>query len=166
MKKCSVKLSPIFSPVSVTVFGNCLASFPTASYPRQVSYSVNSSPSALVPCAGRCCCRDCELIFHFLPNFLIFCCLDPFIIVSFNVAYLILGSFRSEEVIDFIFPSFLWSSVLSSECHPASFITHLSSSKDAVLIASLHFILLCVLIQHWIFAVFIRSMASSVLLFM
>ena len=31
-------------------------------------------------------------------------------IVSFNVAYLIFGSFWSEEVMDFIFPSFLRSS--------------------------------------------------------
>ena len=110
VKVCSTKLSPIFSPVPVTVFGSCLASSPTASYPRQVSYTIKRSPSALVSCAGRCCCREFELVFHFLPTFLIFCCLDPFIIVSFNIVYLIFGSFWSEKVIDFIFPSFLWSS--------------------------------------------------------
>ena len=33
--------------------------------------------------------------------------------------------------------------VLSSGFHPAAFITHLSSSEDATLIACLHFILLC-----------------------
>ena len=109
-KICSVKLLPNFSPVTVTMFGYSLASVPTVSHPRQVSYAINRSPSMLVSCAGRCCCRDCELVFHFLPTFLIFCCLDPFIVVSFNVAYLIFRSFRSEEVIDFIFPSFLWSS--------------------------------------------------------
>ena len=58
----SVKLSPVFSSVSVTVFGNCLASSPTASYTRQVSHTINRSPSALVPCAARCCCRACELV--------------------------------------------------------------------------------------------------------
>ena len=78
--------------------------------PRQVSYTINRSPSALVPCAERCCYRDWELVFHFLPTILIFCCLDPFMITSFNDAYLIFSSFRSEEVIDSIFPSFLWSS--------------------------------------------------------
>ena len=44
--------------------------------------------------------------------------------------------------------------------------THLLSGSDAILIANLHFILLWVLIQHWIFVVSICSMASSVLLFM
>ena len=56
--------------------------------------------------------------------------------------------------------------MLSSGFHPVAFITHLSSGKDAIPIANLHFILLYVLIQHWIVAVFIRSMASSVRLFM
>ena len=73
----------------------CVASSPNASYPRQV----------LVSCSGRCCPRGHELVFHFLPTFLTFTCLDPFIFVSFNVVYLIFGSFWSEEVIDFIFPS-------------------------------------------------------------
>ena len=97
-------LANLFASISHCVWK--LASFPTASYPRQVSYTINRSPSALVSCAGRCCCRDCELFFS---NILDFSCLDPFIIVSFDVAYVIFGSFRYEEVIDFIFPSFLWS---------------------------------------------------------
>ena len=103
----SIKLSPIFSPISITVLGNCLASFPTTSYPCQVSYAIKRSPYTLVSSAGKCCCRDCELVFHFLPTFFIFCCLDPFI---FNVAYLIFGLFRSGGFIDFVSPSFLWSS--------------------------------------------------------
>ena len=55
--------------------------------------------------------------------------------------------------------------MLSSRFHPAAFITHLSCGKHAILIANLHFILLCVLIQHWFFAVFVRSLAFTVLLF-
>ena len=52
------------------VFGNCLTSVPTVSYPRQVSYAINSTVLFLrLSCAGRCCCRDCELVFHFLPTF-------------------------------------------------------------------------------------------------
>ena len=54
--------------------------------------------------------------------------------------------------------------MLSSGFHPAAFAAHLSSGHDAILIASLHFILLCALIQRWMFTVFIRSTASSVLL--
>ena len=55
---------------------------------------------------------------------------------------------------------------LSSGFHSAAFINHLSLGDVAILSASLHFILLCALIQHWIFAVFIRTTTSSVLLFM
>ena len=74
---CSIKFSPYFSPVSLSLYWkHCWASVPTESYPRQVSNMANRSPSALVPCAGSCCCRDCELFIHFLPTFLIFCCLD------------------------------------------------------------------------------------------
>ena len=40
--------------------------------------------------------------------------------------------------------------VLSSGFHPAAFLTHLSSCQNAILVANLHFILLCVLTQHWI----------------
>ena len=72
------------------------------------------------------------------------------------------------------FPSFLWSShsslgsVFRADFRVPSCCFHfnLSSGKDAIRIANLHFILLCVLIQHWFFAVFISSMASSVLLCM
>ena len=77
VKVCPTKLSPIFSRVSVTVFGDCLESTPTASQSRQVSHTINRSPSALVSCAELCFGRDHELVFHFLPTFLIFCCLDP-----------------------------------------------------------------------------------------
>ena len=90
MKMGSVNLSSNFSQTTFTVFGT-------------------------LPCAGSCCCRHCELVFHFLPTLLIFRCRDPFFIESFNVAHLIFGSFLSEEIIDFIFPSFL-SSSRSSVC--------------------------------------------------
>ena len=55
---------------------------------------------------------------------------------------------------------------LSSGFHSAAFTNHLSFGSDAILIASLHFILLWVLLQHRIFAFSIFSRASSVLLFM
>ena len=49
--------------------------------------------------------------------------------------------------------------------HSAAFFFHLVSGCEAILIASLHVILLCVSIQHGILAAFIRSSASAVLLF-
>ena len=55
---------------------------------------------------------------------------------------------------------------LSSGFHSATFTIHLSSGVDSILSTILHFILLCVLIQHQIFASSILSLASSVLLFM
>ena len=47
----------------------------------------------------------------------------------------------------------------------SSFYDHLSFGNDAILLASLHFLLVCVLTQRWIFVVFICSMGSSKLLF-
>ena len=56
--------------------------------------------------------------------------------------------------------------VLRPGFHSAAFLAHLSSGIDAIRIANLHFILLCVSIQQWIFAIFICSIAAAVLLFM
>ena len=47
-----------------------------------------------------------------------------------------------------------------------AFLDHRSSGRGTILIANLHFIFLCVSIQHGIFAAFICSSASFVLLFM
>ena len=56
--------------------------------------------------------------------------------------------------------------VSSPGFHSATFLDHRSSVNDAILIASLHFIFLCVSIQQVIFAFFICSSTSFVLLFM
>ena len=55
---------------------------------------------------------------------------------------------------------------MSSGFHSAALTIHLSVGRDAILSAILHFCLLCVLIQHRIFASSILSMTSPVLLFM
>ena len=56
--------------------------------------------------------------------------------------------------------------VSSPGFHSATFLDHRSSVNDAILIASLHFIFLCVSIQQVIFAFFICSSTSFVPLFM
>ena len=50
--------------------------------------------------------------------------------------------------------------------HSAAFFSHLSHGEVAILSANFHFIFLCVLFQHRIFARSILSNASTVLLFM
>ena len=111
----------------------------------------------------RCCCRHCELVFHVLPTILIFRYLDPFItlylsklLVSSSVLSSLRKSLNSSSHLFFGLPTALYVLyfVLSSGFHPAAFITHPSSSKDEILIATLHFILLCVLIQHGIWAAY------------
>ena len=54
--------------------------------------------------------------------------------------------------------------MLRPEFHSAAFLAHLSSGIDAILIANLHYILLCVSIQQGIFAIFGCSVAAAVLL--
>ena len=53
---------------------------------------------------------------------------------------------------------------LSSGFRSAAFTIHLSFGRDPILSANVHFFLLCVLIQHRIFASSILSMTSSMLL--
>ena len=48
----------------------------------------------------------------------------------------------------------VWCLVLRSGFHSAAFFPHRSSGSDAILIANLHFILLCVSIQHGVFGCF------------
>ena len=55
--------------------------------------------------------------------------------------------------------------MLNPGFHSAAFLAHLSSGIDAIRIANLHFSLLCDLIQQWIFAILICSIAAAVLLF-
>ena len=55
---------------------------------------------------------------------------------------------------------------LSSGFHSAAFFIHLSLGDVAILNANFHFIFLCVLFQHRIFACSILSIASAVLLLM
>ena len=55
---------------------------------------------------------------------------------------------------------------LKSGFHSAALFSHLSLGDVAILSANFHFIFVCVLFQHRIFALSIFSMASSVLLFM
>ena len=55
---------------------------------------------------------------------------------------------------------------LSSGFHSAAFFSHLSHGEVAILSANFHFIFLCGLFQHRIFARFILSIASAVLLLM
>ena len=80
-----------------------------------------------------------------------------------------------EEIIDVVFPIyFLVFPIvllvlyleLSSGFHSAAFFIHLSLGDVAILNANFHFIFLCVLFQHRIFACSILSIASAVLLLM
>ena len=72
VKICSIKLSPIFSPVSVTVFGNCRASSPDCVV--SASGVIHNQPFSF--CAGAQCWevlvpRFLNLFSIFLPTFLI-----------------------------------------------------------------------------------------------
>ena len=55
---------------------------------------------------------------------------------------------------------------LSSGFHSSAFFSHISFGDVAILNANFHFIFLCVLFQHRIFACSILSIASAVLLLM
>ena len=90
--------------------------------------------------------------FPFFPSFLIFCGLYLHFISSVSSGL--------RKFIDyFIFPSFsLVFPQLCKFCISCSaFIAHLSSGKDAILVADLHFVLLCVWIQNGFLAAFILS---------
>ena len=95
LKKCSVKLWPVFSPAPVTAFGNCLASFPPAPYTRQVSYN---------PFAFRAGALCREVLLPRLRNgFIFFQLLDLLLSLSNHCCFFQrclshLRSFRSEEI--------------------------------------------------------------------
>ena len=57
-----------------------------------------------------CCGSHCKFAFHLLTTFLVFCYFDPCVIVSCVVASCLFCLAKSEEVVDFIFPSLSWSS--------------------------------------------------------
>ena len=130
--------------------------------------------SALSSITKWWCCRHCEYVFHFTPTYLIFRSLGPRVIVSCIMAFCLASLFRSEEVVDFILPSFLvflrlcsfWVFVLWPEIHSAafpcpSFLWHWCYSHSQSPFHSF----VC-FDPARIFPVFIRSMTSSVVLFM
>ena len=71
-----------------------------------------------------------------------------------------------EEIIDVIFPSLFLVFQSFGWSIQQLFFTHLSLGDVAILDANFHFIFLCVLFQHRIFACSILSIASAVLLLM
>ena len=84
---------------------------------------------------------------------------------SFPFVVSVSSSFSSHLFFGLFISMSVWCLVLRPGFHFAAFFVHRSSNCDATLIAKRHFILLCVSIQHGIFAVFILSTAISVLLF-
>ena len=101
----------------------------------------NSSSFSLIPTSSMCRC------FFSVPAFRCF------------------GFHWLEEVIDFILPALhVVIFVLRPGFLSAASLAHLSFGSDATLIASQHFILLCVSIQHGILAFFVHFSASAVLL--
>ena len=108
MKKCSVKLSPNFSPITVTVFENAAWRRSRLSRTR-VRCHTHSTVLLLrwCPVPRVAATAIANLFSIFLPTFLILRCLDPFIYCLLqSCAYLIFGSFGSEEVIGFHLPIF------------------------------------------------------------
>ena len=84
-----------------------------------------------------------------------FCCYDPFFVIF---SWISVCLFKLEEFVDIVFLSSSWSYCYSvglvswTEFHSAIFTMYLSLGRDAILSASLHFILLWVLNQHRVFA--------------
>ena len=101
-----------------------------------------------------------------------FCCLHPCVVVLQIIPFGFFCFLRLQELIDVVFPSLSRSShwlalylLLRPGLHFAAFFDHLVSGCEAILIASLHFIFLCVVIQQGILAFLIFSSASLALLF-
>ena len=82
-----------------TVLDTFHGSVPTKSCPRKVSYTFNLCPSALVPCAGSCCCRrHCELGFPFSSILLIHSLL---ILSTWSVCFLFCRRFAPARCVSF-----------------------------------------------------------------
>ena len=152
--------------------------------PTQTSHRLSREKSALCFLSfgtsfSKCCCcsvaslRGC--FFHLFFHFSCFLCLVyPCVIVlkivslSFSFFSSSRNSLISSSHLFLGLPTgrFVLMLVSSQGFHSAPFLDHRSSVHDAILIASLHFTFLCVSIQQVIFAFFICSSTSFVLLFM
>ena len=138
MAMCSVKLSPNFSPVTIAATKNTAWRRSRLSRIR-VRCHTDSTVLLLrwcpVPGAAAAAIANLFSIF-FQPSWSF-----AVIIVSSYLSTVLISSsvrFWSEEIIDFIFPSFLFGLptalyvlyfMLSSGFHPATLLTHLSSGK-------------------------------------
>ena len=100
------------------------------------------------------CCL-CEVFYKWNPSSTVFCCYDPLFVIF---SWISVCLFKLEEFVDIVFLSSSWSYCYSvglvswTEFHSAIFTMYLSLGRDAILSASLHFILLWVLNQHRVFA--------------
>ena len=99
------------------------------------------------------------IFFHIFPFFLTFS--GPSVVVLQVVLPRFFGFVMLDELVDVILPSFPWSSN-SSVCFCLDaktwisfccFFVNLSSGREAILFANLHFIFLCASIQHLVIGV-------------